>query len=88
MENDQTPVKMIVKSIEEYYSGKQLKQICDEHEIEQEVFHNWLAEYKHLVIEIMELRIENERLRKIFVDLSLKHQSLSNGKDQESSVKI
>ncbi|KQC00123.1 hypothetical protein [Pedobacter sp. Hv1] len=86
MENDQTPVKMIVKAIEAYYNGKQLQQICEEHEIEQEVFHNWLLEYKHLAIEIMELRIENERLRKIYVDLSLKHQSLS--KDQDPLTKV
>ena len=73
----QITVKDIIRAIEEYYGGKKLEQICEEYEIEHVVFENWLLEYKQITVEIMDLRLENERLRKLFVDTVLINQTLS-----------
>ena len=72
MNNDQTPVKKIITTVEEYYNGRDLLEICEEHDISQELFNNWLAAYKYITVDLMELKLENERLRKLFVDQFLK----------------
>lgn len=72
MNNDQTPVKKIITAVEEYYNGRDLQEICEEHDISQELFNSWLAEYKYITVDLMELKLENERLRKLFVDQFLK----------------
>lgn len=82
MNNDQTPVKKIVTAVEEYYNGKDLQEICEEHDISQELFNDWLAEYKHITVEIMELKSENERLRKLFVDHCLKLHFTAKGENE------
>lgn len=64
-------IKAIVHSIEEYYEGRPMDEICAEHQIEQYVFESWLAEYKYIVLQIMELKLENRQLRKMYVDLLL-----------------
>ncbi len=73
MNNDHTSVKLIVSAIEDYYSGRKVTDICEDHEITEIVFNNWLAKYKHVAFEIMELKLENERLRNMFINVSLKH---------------
>ena len=78
MESEEITVKVIVWAIEEYYDGKQIEEICREHEIEHEVFINWLKEYKCVALELMELKIENERLRKMLIDVILENQFQSN----------
>lgn len=83
----QITVKDIIRAIEEYYGGKKLEQICEEYEIEHLVFENWLLEYKQITVEIMDLRLENDRLRKLFVDTVLINQSLSKRIEKYKKVK-
>lgn len=70
-------VKQIVIAIEQYYNGRHIQEICDEHQIERFVFDNWLKEFKQITLEMMEMRNENERLRKLFIEASIKNDSLS-----------
>ncbi|WP_199141624.1 hypothetical protein [Pedobacter sp. ASV12] len=70
-------VKQIVIAIEQYYDGKQIQEICDEYEIECFVFDNWLKEFKQIALEMMQMRNENHRLRKLFIEASLKNDSLN-----------
>lgn len=78
MESEGITVKIIVRAIEEYYDGKQIEEVCRELEIEHEVFIAWLKEYKGVALELMELKIENGRLRKMLIDVILENQFQSN----------
>lgn len=75
MESERITAKVIVRAIEEYYEGKQIAEICKEHEVEHEVFATWLEEYKCIALELIELKIENERLRKVVIEAILENQS-------------
>ncbi|MCZ4244158.1 hypothetical protein [Pedobacter punctiformis] len=75
MKPEKITAKTIIKAIEDYYSGKQIIEICKDYEIEQEVFAIWLEEYKCVALELIELKIENERLRKLVIDTILESQS-------------
>ena len=72
MEDEQTSVKMMLSAIIEYYSGKQIKHICDDYDIEESTFEVWLADYKQVAFEMMELKLENEKLREMYINLSLR----------------
>jgi len=69
-------IKKIVNAIELYYEGKPVKQICKKFEIEPETFSIWIAEYSQIAIEFMELRKENEALKKILMHLTGKCQEI------------
>lgn len=63
---------MIVNAIIEYYSGKQIRHICDDYAIDEATFEAWLVENKQIAFEMMELKLENEKLREMYINLSLK----------------
>ncbi len=67
-------LKTMVVAIEKYYAGEPIKLICRELEIDPLTFNCWLAEYRHIAVEFIDLKAENEKLRKMFVDLTLKYQ--------------
>lgn len=79
MESEDNSVKDIVNSIEQYYSGRPLEEICAERQIDMEVFDFWLATYKQITMEIMELKLQNKQLRKMYVDLVLLNDPKRNG---------
>lgn len=71
MESEDNSVKDIVNSIEQYFNGRPIEEICAERQIEEETFETWIAEYKQITMEILELKLQNKQLRKMYVDLVL-----------------
>ena len=84
MIDHQHSLKTIVNAIEQYYEGKQIKNICKDFQIEHELFNSWLAEYRHIAVELIELKKENEKLRKMFIDLILKYGNIAKNSKNES----
>jgi putative transposase len=82
--DNQPSLKVIVNAIEQYYGGKQKKCICKDFQIEHKLFNTWLEEYKHIAVELIELRKENEKLRAMFIDLTLKHENTAKNSKNES----
>lgn len=80
-------LKTMVVAIEKYYGGESIKLICKELEIDQPTFNTWLAEYRHIAVEFIDLKTENEKLRKMFVDLTLKYQHATKADKDEPDSK-
>lgn len=67
----------IQKILQDYKNGKSIPQIIYEHEISQSTFYNWRAKYGSLSSEdkiyLDKIKLENERLKRMFADLSLEN---------------
>ena len=70
----------ILKVLEEYDNGTQIQSIIKEYDISQATFYNWRAKYTRFATystqELKKLREDNERLKRMFADLSLENLSL------------
>lgn len=70
----------IIKVLKEYESGRDSKDICREYGISNATFYNWRKKYSGMeanqVKKLKELEEENQRLKRMFADLSLDHQLL------------
>jgi len=70
----------IHKILQKYEDGEQIQRIIKEYGISQATFYNWKAKYgRNLVNDIDELnklKKENERLKRMFADISLENLSL------------
>lgn len=70
----------IIKVLKEYESGRDSKDICREYSISNGTFYNWRKKYAGMeasqVKKLKELEEENQRLKRMFADLSLDHQLL------------
>ena len=70
----------IIKVLKEYESGRDSKNICREYGISNATFYNWRKKYSGMeanqVKKLKELEDENQRLKRMFADLSLDHQLL------------
>jgi len=78
----------IQKILQEYEEGKTIPQILMEYGISQATFYNWKAKYNKIssidISKLNKLREENDRLKRMFADLSLENQWLKKqleGKD-------
>ncbi|WP_410221392.1 hypothetical protein [Pedobacter sp.] len=72
--------KSIIGAIEEYYNGLQIEQICDKYQINKDIFTDWLANYKDVALDFMNLKLENEKLRTMYVNLLLTTQASPDDK--------
>jgi len=67
----------IQKILKEYKNGKSIPQIIYEYDISQSTFYNWKAKYGSLSPEdkvyLNKLKLENDRLKRMFADLSLEN---------------
>lgn len=67
----------IVKILKEYEAGKKAQDLCREHGISQATFYNWKKKYGGMdtsqLRKLKELEEENQRLKRMFADLSLDH---------------
>jgi putative transposase len=70
----------IVGILQEYEKGKKVLDLCREYDVSQATIFNWKKKYGGLEVSelrrIKEVEEENERLKKMYADLSLDHQIL------------
>lgn len=75
----ETQVVSILKKNE---AGIKVADICREHGISEGTFYNWKAKYGGVTVKevkrLRELEEENDRLKKMFADLSLENYALKN----------
>lgn len=72
----------IVKILKEYEQGKSTKDICREYGIAPPTFYSWKKKYSGMdssqLKELKSLKEENDRLKKMYADLSLDHRILKD----------
>ena len=72
----------IIKILNEYESGREVKDLCREYGISKATFYNWKKKYIGMdssqLKKLKELEEENRRLKRMFADLSLDHQMLKD----------
>lgn len=77
----------IYKILKEYEDGKSIQHILDEYKISQATFYNWKAKYGNLISKDMmilnKLREENDRLKRMYAELSLENQWLKRKLENE-----
>ena len=70
----------IVKILKEVEGGRQVNEVCREYGISDATYYNWKAKYGGMEVSdikrLKELEEENQRLKRMFADLSLKHEAL------------
>ena len=70
----------IQKILQEYKNGTSIKNIIKKFGISQATFYNWRAKYGKLsnpdISELNKLKEDNERLKRMFADLSLENMAL------------
>jgi len=68
----------IVAILKEYESGRTVLDLCREHDISKATFFNWKNKYGGMEVpelkRLKELEVENNRLKKMYADLSLDYQ--------------
>ena len=79
--------------LKEYENGASIQQIIDEYGICQATFYNWRSKFKKSAndesIEIIRLKEENDRLKRMFAEISMKYESLKGQlKKKEVSYKL
>jgi putative transposase len=72
----------IIKILNEIEGGRQVKDVCREYGISDQTYYNWKAKYGGMkasdVKKLKELESENRKLKRMFADLSLKHEALKD----------
>lgn len=72
----------IIKILNEVEGGRQVKEVCREYGISDQTYYNWKSKYGGMKIsdvkKLKELEAENRRLKRMFADLSLKHEALKD----------
>ncbi len=62
--------------------GAKVSEVCKKHSISETTFYRWRARYAQVdranLPQIRSLQIENERLRRMYVDLALKNTALND----------
>ena len=72
----------IQKVLQEYKNGMSIQNIIKEYGISQATFYNWKAKYSSLSsndsLTLIRLKEENDRLKRMYADLSLENMALKN----------
>ena len=72
----------IVKVLKKVETGKLVKDVYREYGISDTTYYNWKAKYGGMeasdVKRLKELETENQRLKKVYADLSLEHRILKD----------
>lgn len=70
----------IMKILQDYEDGMPIQNIIEEYGISQATFYNWKSKYKNQFLydiqHINKLKEDNERLKRMFADLSLENLTL------------
>jgi len=79
----------IHKILQKYEEGAPVHQIIEEYEISQATFYNWRAKYRSNssvdLIKLNKLKEDNDRLKRMFADLSLENMKLKSQLKKEDS---
>jgi len=80
----------ILKVLQKYEEGMSINHIIEEYGISQATFYNWKAKYSrsssNYIQELNKLREDNERLKRMFADLSLENLSLKSQLKKHTDV--
>ncbi len=72
----------IVRVLKEVEGGRQVMDVCREYGVSDATYYNWKAKYGGMEVSdikrLKELEEENSRLKRMFADLSLKHEALKD----------
>jgi putative transposase len=72
----------IIKILHEVEGSRQVKEVCREYGISDATYYNWKSKYGGMtasdVKRLKELESENRKLKRMFADLSLKHEALKD----------
>jgi putative transposase len=72
----------IIKILNEYESGREVKDLCREYGISRATFYNWKKKFTGMdasqLKRLKELEEENRRLKRMYADLSLDHHMLKD----------
>lgn len=72
----------ILKVLKEVEGGRQVNEVSREYGISDAIYYNWKARYGGMELSdikrLKELDEENQRLKRMFADLSLKHEALKD----------
>ena len=70
----------IVQILKQVEAGMKTADLCRQHGISETTFYNWKAKYGGMessdVKRLRELEVENQRLKRMYAELSLDHQIL------------
>lgn len=80
----------IIKVLKEVEGGRQVNEVCREYGISDATYYNWKAKYGGMEVSdikrLKELEEENQRLKRMFADLSLKHETLRDIVEKSSKA--
>ena len=72
----------IIKILKEYETGREVTDLCREYGIARATFYNWRRKYSGMdasqLKRLKELEEENNRLKRMYADLSLDHEMLKD----------
>ena len=72
----------IVRMLKEVEGGRTVVEVCREHGISDATYYNWKAKYGGMEVSdikwLKELEEENQQLKRMFADISLKHEVLKD----------
>ncbi len=72
----------IVRVLKEVEGGRPVTEVCREYSLSDAIYYNWKARYGGMEVSdikrLKELEEENSRLKRMFADLSLKHEALKD----------
>ena len=71
-----------VRALKEVEGGRTVVEVCREYGISDATYYNWKAKYGGMEVSdikrLKELEEENQQLKRMFADLSLKHEVLKD----------
>ncbi|WP_316761540.1 hypothetical protein [Pedobacter aquatilis] len=73
--------ELLISKIQEYYTGREPEEVCSELKIDMDEFNHYILLYGQIANELLEIKDENEKLRHMFINISLVNQSLRNSLD-------
>ncbi len=70
----------IHKILQQYEEGTSIQDLIEEYGISQATFYNWRAKYGRIssndILKLNKLKEDNERLKRMFAEISLENESL------------
>jgi putative transposase len=81
-QNRRIAESQIIKVLKEVEGDRQVGEVCHEYGVSDATYYNWKAKYGGMEVadirRLKDLEEENQRLKRLFADLSLKHEALKD----------